>query len=99
MGEDWGAAQPSAANPDLAVDVTENQNAGAEESPVQGAQGAALLQQHMEPGCSGRGATRCPAGLPISALVQLPCLSPACEHDEGEICVGNSQTTAQRRVG
>lgn len=35
MGEDRGAAQPSAANPDLAVDVTENQNAGTE-SPVQG---------------------------------------------------------------
>lgn len=85
MGEGRGAAQPSAANPDLAVDVTENQNAGAEESPVQGAQGAALLQQHTEPSCSGRGATRCPAGLPTSALVQLPFLSPACERDKGEI--------------
>lgn len=73
MGQDWGAAQPSAANPDLAADVTENPNAGAEESPVQGtacspapAAHGARLQRPRSHGVS--------AGLPSS--VQLPCLSP-----------------------
>lgn len=47
------------------------------------ARGAALLRQHVEPGCSGRGATECPAGRTIPALVQLPCPSPACDRDGG----------------
>lgn len=99
LGEDRGAAQPSAANPGRAVDVSENRDAGAEESPVQGAQAAALPQQHTEPGCSGRGAPRHPAGLPIPALVQLPCSSLVCERGEGEIRAGDGQTAAQESVG